>query len=399
MHICFLAIDYHESSAGGGIASYVNTIGPELVARGHQVTVLAKGRQKQVITQGQMRIVRTPLGNLHWYLYKSGMSSSAVMPVREVEWSLGLSRELKQLVTEEKIDVVETSETGILFLGNRHKRFPPFVARLHGERYVFDKYSGQKIGLGVRLNRRIVLHALRRASAISSPSRFQANEVTNALGCDPHHIQVIYNPVSPLLLQATAKYDSLDSERQDSTVLYTGRIGLVKGTVPLLGSVTQVAREVPEVQYIIAGARHSSIDDDTLNEMLIRDNVQQHVKLLGHLPWHQLVDLYRRASIFVMPSYYETFGISVVEAMAFGLPVVATTAGGLPEVVENGVTGILVPPGDPKALADAIICLLRNPELRQRMGQAGRERVQTEFTVERVVEQTQAVYQEVAKQT
>jgi glycosyltransferase involved in cell wall biosynthesis len=81
--------------------------------------------------------------------------------------------------------------------------------------------------------------------------------------------------------------------------------------------------------------------------------------------------------------------------MAFGLPVVATKAGGLPEVVEDGVTGILVPPGDSKALGDALLRLLLDPDLRARMGQAGRERVRSEFTVDRIVSQTLDVYQSV----
>ena len=98
-----------------------------------------------------------------------------------------------------------------------------------------------------------------------------------------------------------------------------------------------------------------------------------------------------------MPSYYEAFGISVIEAMAFGLPVVATTAGGLPEVVDDGVTGILVPPGDSQALSDALMRLLRDPDLRRRMGRAGQERVRSEFTVDQIVPKTLAVYESVVR--
>ncbi|MHB1422892.1 MAG: glycosyltransferase, partial [Gemmataceae bacterium] len=116
---------------------------------------------------------------------------------------------------------------------------------------------------------------------------------------------------------------------------------------------------------------------------------------LGHVPWPKLMDCYRRAALFVMPSYYETFGISCVEAMAFGLPVVATRAGGLPEVVEDGVTGLLVPPGDPAALAAAMARLLADPDLRRRMGQAGRQRAIEKFTAERVVRETISVYERV----
>jgi glycosyltransferase involved in cell wall biosynthesis len=126
--------------------------------------------------------------------------------------------------------------------------------------------------------------------------------------------------------------------------------------------------------------------------MLGDQSIGRHVELLGHVAWQQLGELYRRASIFIMPSYYETFGISIVEAMAFGLPVVATNVGGIPEVIEDGVTGLLVPPGDSQALAETTLRLLRDPGLRECMGRAGRERVMAEFTVERVMKQTLDVY-------
>ncbi len=98
-----------------------------------------------------------------------------------------------------------------------------------------------------------------------------------------------------------------------------------------------------------------------------------------------------------MPSYYETGGLSAIEAMAFGLPVVASRTGGLPEVVEDGVTGILVPPGDSKALAEAVVLLLHDPALRRRLGQAGRQRVLDEFTLDRVLPQTLNVYQSLSR--
>ena len=85
--------------------------------------------------------------------------------------------------------------------------------------------------------------------------------------------------------------------------------------------------------------------------------------------------------------------MAVLEAMAAGLPVVATAVGGTPEVVVDGVTGLLVPPRDPHALAEAILRLLRDPDLRKRMGGAGRERVAAHFSVEQMVQRTEKLYE------
>jgi glycosyltransferase involved in cell wall biosynthesis len=117
------------------------------------------------------------------------------------------------------------------------------------------------------------------------------------------------------------------------------------------------------------------------------------VHFVGHqediLPWLAALD------VFVLSSDWEGMSNALLEAMAAGLPVVATAVGGTPEVVVDGVTGLLVPPHDPISLAEAIVRLLDAPDLRRQMGQAGRERVKKSFTVERMVEQTQTLYEHI----
>ena len=130
---------------------------------------------------------------------------------------------------------------------------------------------------------------------------------------------------------------------------------------------------------------------------LDRNQRRDHVKLTGHVPWQSLPAYYQDATLFVMPSYYETFSISGAEAMAFGLPVVVTRAGGLPEVVEDSVSGTVVPVNDAKALADAIVALLRDPERRAAMGKQGQQRVAERFTVQRVATQTIDLYKSLVK--
>lgn len=97
--------------------------------------------------------------------------------------------------------------------------------------------------------------------------------------------------------------------------------------------------------------------------------------------------------VFVCPSHWEGLPLAVVEAMAAGLPVVATRVSSLTEVVAEGVTGLIVPPADPAALAHSLETLLEDPELRRRMGAAGRQRAQDHYTLERMVSQTEELYQ------
>ena len=111
----------------------------------------------------------------------------------------------------------------------------------------------------------------------------------------------------------------------------------------------------------------------------------------------ELVQLYARATLVVVPSLYEGFGLPAVEAMACGTPVVASAAGALPEVMAVGDAGTLVPPADAEALAKAIAELLAAPEARARLSARARPRIEAAFSWPRVAEATASVYREIVE--
>jgi glycosyltransferase involved in cell wall biosynthesis len=160
-----------------------------------------------------------------------------------------------------------------------------------------------------------------------------------------------------------------------------------KGQRYLIEAAHLVVQEIPDARFVILG-------EGELREQLERQvhdhHLEKHVLLPGFRT--DVLGCIKGFDLFVMSSVTEGLGTSLLDAMACSRPIVATTAGGIPEVVEDGVNGLLVPPRDARALADAIIRALRDPSLRQRFGTAGLARVKARFTVERMVEQTAAVY-------
>jgi glycosyltransferase involved in cell wall biosynthesis len=126
--------------------------------------------------------------------------------------------------------------------------------------------------------------------------------------------------------------------------------------------------------------------------------VRDRMTFVGRLPVEELASLYNQAEVLVSPSVYEGFGLPAAEANACGVPVVATTAGAFPEVIADGVTGILVPPGRPEPLADAIESLLRDPAKRASMGEAGTNRIREHFSWRVTAEKTLALYEDVLAQ-
>jgi glycosyltransferase involved in cell wall biosynthesis len=118
----------------------------------------------------------------------------------------------------------------------------------------------------------------------------------------------------------------------------------------------------------------------------------ERLRITGRVTTDELVRLYRRAALVVVPSRYEGFGLPAAEAMACGAPVVATQAGALPEVVGVGGGGVLVPPDDAEALAKAIRSLLEQPETRRALGTHARARIDAAYAWPRVAERTAAQY-------
>ncbi len=120
----------------------------------------------------------------------------------------------------------------------------------------------------------------------------------------------------------------------------------------------------------------------------------ERIHVTGALSTEELVSAYQRATLVVVPSVYEGFGLPAAEAMACGTPVVATDAGALPEVLATGGGGLVVPAGDPDALAKGITTLLEQPEARAELSARAPERIRAAYAWERVAERTEAVYRE-----
>ena len=165
-----------------------------------------------------------------------------------------------------------------------------------------------------------------------------------------------------------------------------------KGQRHLVEAAALVVREVPDARFVIAGEGELR---PTLEHLIKHLNLEKHVILAGFRP--DVLSMHKAFDIFVMSSITEGLGTSLLDAMACGRPIVATTAGGMPEVVQDGKTGILVPPRDDRALADGIIRLLKDPALRERMGTAGLALAEARFSAERMVADTLRVYQGVVQ--
>ena len=165
-----------------------------------------------------------------------------------------------------------------------------------------------------------------------------------------------------------------------------------KGQRHLIEAAALVVRQEPDARFIIAGEGELR---PALERQIKEHHLEKHVLLVGFRP--DVLSVHKAFDIFVLSSVTEGLGTSLLDAMAAARPIVATRTGGIPEVVVDGETGLLVPPRDHQAMADAIARLLNDHELRHRMGDAGLSRVRQKFSAERMVQSTLRVYQTMLK--
>lgn len=219
-------------------------------------------------------------------------------------------------------------------------------------------------------------------------------------GVDPKRIQVVY---SGLDLSTTVEHVNGGLIRQRYG-LHTGQliIGAVANLFPrkgyeyLVEALADVRKIIPNIHCVIVGEGDESYRKHLLNLVNERD-LNSIVTFAGFQS--NALEYMAAFDLVVLPSVLEGFGIVLLESMAMGKPVVASRVGGIPEAVEDGVTGILVPPANSRELAGALVSLLENSTLRQSMGEAGRKRVERLFSLERTIKEIECVYDHVLSQS
>lgn len=184
------------------------------------------------------------------------------------------------------------------------------------------------------------------------------------------------------------------------------RLVQVKGIEYFLEAAAIIARRVPEARFMVVGEGQFLMDragmvsygqyQQELEDYAKRLGLAQRVIFTGFRP--DVPEILAELKVSVLPSLSEGLSNVMLESMAAGVPVVATRVGGTPEVVEDGATGLLVPPRDPGALAEGIYRLLMTPDLAHRFSLAGREHVAKRFSIERMVRETEALYTSLLEQ-
>jgi len=377
----FFPPDVHNS----GIARYVEDLTDALIKRGLEVTVFAAQSTSNTIERrGLLTIYRVP-GS------RQSKKKRLFPSLNFLLTSYRIWRILKKNHAKKPFDIIEypnTNSNGLvsLIFGLPAPR-PHFVIRMASPRTI-----SPKIGLFPVFNDILEQWQAKLSTAYLSHSHENFKICENAYRISKHKPRMVIHLGLP---SKTIPLLKPSNPSVSFNVLFLGRMERRKGFDILALAWPRIAAAIPEAYCIVAGEDFPCEHGESFFQWAVKDMplfARDRLEYHGMISSEHRDSLYREASVCVMPSRYESFGLVLIETMQYGLPIVSTKIGGIPEVIEHGKTGLLVPPDDPESLSDTVIQLLKNPLLYQEIRNSLANEFQKRFTIERVAEETEAFY-------
>ncbi len=400
MHIIFISAPYPPYSRGG-VGSYVRTMAHALSDAGHTVQVVARcGLDEDHDTwDGPVHVhwVGPFVIRALWHRPLRWLRLYETFPAIGdwIGWSAAAARKVQYLHRQQPVDVVEAPDHLAQGFAASFLCRPPLVVRLHSPLAVNLPAKGETPQKDHRLGFRCERASVLRARTVTAPTARYAEFIRSFWHLGGKPIQVVPNPVDEVRF-----CPGLQEQRRPDLVSYIGRLNRAKGIPVLLAAIPRVLAQVPTARFRLVGLDEGDAPGNagTYERFFAQEYgaaVSQAVEFVSWVAPEALPRYYQESSITVVPSVGpDNFPGAVAEAMSCGCAVVVSDIGGIPELITHEDIGLLTPPGDDWALADALIRLLRQPDLAQRMGRRARQVVEQRFARTVVAAQMLEVYRQ-----
>lgn len=368
MHICFLTHEYPPGQHGG-IGSFTQTLGRGLANHRHRITVVGNYPRDQVGVENDqgVHVIRVPN-------FRVPKAAFIVNTVR-------LRRALFKIQKEYPIDILEGPN---LTLGLLPRSFPASkVLRIH------TTISTEKKPKFLRSW--LIRRSFDFADCICAVSHSSAETNRFNLELGNCSIEVIPNPVDTLIF-----HHRPIEEEKEGLILFVGTVCENKGIRQLIGAMPEIVDAVPSAKLWVVGR---DWPDPETGEFftarlrgLIPHRLSKHIFFKGAVDHSQMPKIISQAQICVYPSHMENMPVSWLEGMAMGKAIVASNTGPGPDIVEDAVSGLLCDPYDPASIAENVVQLLKNPDLRHSLGKQAHKRVVELFSLDVLAERNEAFY-------
>lgn len=302
---------------------------------------------------------------------------------RKGKWDAGPFLELVRQFRADGTKVVHTHHLSQLLYGGLAGRWAGCrVIHTEHEYYTLTRPRSQQL-------LRVLTRLADRVTAVAEPVR---NFLEGTVGIPASKLITIQNGVDICRYEEAVPHnrDQWDLKNNDVIICCVGRLSLEKGHTVLLRAFRKVISRHPLVRLALIGEGE---ERERLQHLAADLNIQHFVRFLGLRA--DVPEVLAACDLFALPSIQEGLPMVILEALAAGKAVIASEVGAIPDVIRHGATGLLVPPGDVDALADALCLLIEDEGARQRLGQSGRELVREAYDFERTVQQYDDLYQSV----
>lgn len=372
MHIC------HITSAAfppeEGIGNHIYNISKELIARGHEVTILTRGSWKKTqsdIFDGIQVIKVRFLPIYPFYIHIHGFFVNKIFRSLELQIDIVHIHSPLSPIINTSLPIIATLHTPMLV----NSRF----IEVDNLRSKATKIMGKFVSYPLEMK------LLKRADLVTTVADSVVQELAE-YGLNPNEIRVTGNGVDDRLFVPTKK------RNMERYILYSGRLGYRKGLFDLVECGTIISNKYPDVSFIIPGKGPLA---NMLKERVNELGLGNIFKFLGYVERNELIRLYQNATVFIMPSHYESGPLVLVEAMACGVAVVATPVGIVPNLVKHLENGLIIPKKSPEKMAEALSLLLDDEKLRIKLGENARKTVESGWTWDLIAEKLEKCYQSI----
>ena len=381
LYIC----DEYPPGQNGGIGTSVQTLSRELVKMGHDVFVVGlysyKYGQEDVSSDLGVKVYRLRYGlDLHLSVESRVYSLLDKLPngvKQHLNGKKAFTRFIEfinTLIEKEKLEVIEIADynnfSQHIGFAIKWPRFKiPLIVKSHGSHTYFCDELGIKPDVNLS---RTDFALFARADAHSCVSYYAASKNKVLFNLDKKDIKVLYNGID--ITCPTSNHD-----RDNNTVIFTGSLTHKKGIYSLISAWNTVHKKKPDARLLIFGKGKTK----ALRAMIDPES-KTSVFFMGHLSKQTLVKHLASATVAVFPSYSETFGLGVVEAMAEGCPVIYTKRSCGPEIVKDNYDGLLVDPDNVDEITESILDLLNDPTKREKLASAAISSVKQKFDIKKI---------------
>lgn len=397
MKIALLSYEYPPETGFGGIGTYSWYHARALIRLGHEVHVLAGSKSHLKLQTSQQDGVF-----VHRYRPRGvWMVLAGLFGVLRCYWTQQrlenawcMYRGLKVLMKQHRFDVIEMPECGAEGSLINWLIDTPKVVRFHGPaRLVMPYYHST--WLDFLICPWIENLAIRNATALSSPSRFLANEVRVKMGVE-QHVAFIPNGIDPALFDRepiSQINELLRLPEGKVTILFAGRMEWRKG-IQLCGEIAKIVLRRRDVIFLFAGEDRYGYMQNTLLPFLDKMKLLGSFRYLGKLGLQQVRACVRSVDILLLPSLWENCPYSCLEAMAAGRAIVATDQGGIPELIQHGSNGLLAKAGSPESFAAQLEIFIDDPAMRRALGTAARQTLEQHYLDTQIATRTVDLYRD-----